>query len=229
MAKNIKLCRLAFEVMRKDKKIFQDNNSSKNITLTIPKNFGFDDIQPDVEQGFDLAKKKIIDAGINIEEVDLPILESYKKIPLWQFAAVECQTEYYDSYLETPDLIDPNILKRMDRANEVKAVEYALLLNIRQQMITNYNENFGNHFLLMPTVTIKPPLIKDCNDTAFYDKANLISLKNTTLANFMNGCSISIPFKNRDTTLGIMINGSTNMDQNLLDIGTVIEEILNNN
>ena len=229
MAKNIKLCRLAFEVMRKDKKIFQDNNSSKNITLTIPKNFGFDDIQPDVEQGFDLAKKKIIDAGINIEEVDLPILESYKKIPLWQFAAVECQTEYYDSYLETPDLIDPNILKRMDRANEVKAVEYALLLNIRQQMITNYNENFGNHFLLMPTVTIKPPLIKDCNDTAFYDKANLISLKNTTLANFMNGCSISIPFKNKDTTLGIMINGSTNMDQNLLDIGTVIEEILNNN
>ena len=229
MAKNIKLCRLAFEVMRKDKKILQDNNSSKNITLTIPKNFGFDDIQPDVEQGFDLAKKKIIDAGINIEEVDLPILESYKKIPLWQFAAVECQTEYYDSYLETPDLIDPNILKRMDRANEVKAVEYALLLKIRQQMITNYNENFGNHFLLMPTVTIKPPLIKDCNDTAFYDKANLISLKNTTLANFMNGCSISIPFKNRDTTLGVMINGSTNMDQNLLDIGTVIEEILNNN
>ena len=229
MAKNIKLCRLAFEVMRKDKKILQDNNSSKNITLTIPKNFGFDDIQPDVEEGFDLAKKKIIDAGINIEEVDLPILESYKKIPLWQFAAVECQTEYYDSYLETPDLIDPNILKRMDRANEVKAVEYALLLNIRQQMITNYNENFGNHFLLMPTVTIKPPLIKDCNDTAFYDKANIIALKNTTLANFMNGCSISIPFKNRDTTLGIMINGSTNMDQNLLDIGTVIEEILNKN
>ena len=229
MAKNIRLCKLAFEVMRKDKKILQDNNSSKNITLTIPKNFGFDDIQPDIEKGFDLAKKKIIDAGINIEEVDLPILESYKKIPLWQFAAVECQTEYYDSYLEAPDLIDPNILKRMDRANEVKAVEYALLLKVRQQMITNYNENFGNHFLLMPTVTIKPPLIKDCDDIAFYDKANLISLKNTTLANFMNGCSISIPFKNRDTTLGIMINGSTNMDQNLLDIGTVIEEILNNN
>ena len=229
MAKNIRLCKLAFEVMRKDKKILQDNNSSKNITLTIPKNFGFDDIQPDIEKGFDLAKKKIIDAGINIEEVDLPILESYKKIPLWQFAAVECQTEYYDSYLEAPDLIDPNILKRMDRANEVKAVEYALLLKVRQQMISNYNENFGNHFLLMPTVTIKPPLIKDCDDIAFYDKANLISLKNTTLANFMNGCSISIPFKNKETTLGIMINGSTNMDQNLLDIGTVIEEILNNN
>ena len=229
MAKNIRLCKLAFEVMRKDKTILQDNNSSKNITLTIPKNFGFDDIQPDIEKGFDLAKKKIIDAGINIEEVDLPILESYKKVPLWQFAAVECQTEYYDSYLEAPDLIDPNILKRMERANEVKAVEYALLLKVRQQMISNYNENFGNHFLLMPTVTIKPPLIKDCDDIAFYDKANLISLKNTTLANFMNGCSISIPFKNKETTLGIMINGSTNMDQNLLDIGTVIEEILNNN
>jgi Asp-tRNA(Asn)/Glu-tRNA(Gln) amidotransferase A subunit family amidase len=45
----------------------------------------------------------------------------------------------------------------------------------------------------------------------------------------MDGCSISIPFKNNDTTLGIMINGSTDMDQKLLNIGTIVENILNNN
>ena len=114
----------------------------------------------------------------------------------------------------------------MHRANEVKAVEYKLLLKIRQQMIEEHNKELGDGFLLMPTVTIKPPLLKDCNDTKHYDEVNLISLQNTTLANFMNGCSISLPFSNDDTTMGIMLNGSTNMDHQLLEIGSILEKIL---
>ena len=115
-------------------------------------------------------------------------------------------------------LIDPNIFKRMDRANEVRAVEYKLLLKVRQEMIKVFNLQLGDGFLLMPTVTIKPPLLKDCNDTKHYDEVNLISLQNTTLANFMNGCSISIPFSHNKTTMGIMLNAATNMDHNLLEI-----------
>ena len=226
MAKNIALCQLGYEAMNegpKSKKYYDINN---NFTLTIPKNFGFDNIESDIKRTFDIAKQKIIDNGINVVEVNFPILDRYKKIPLWQFAAVECLTEYADAYNDTPELIDPNILKRMHRANEVKAVEYKLLLKIRQQMIEEHNKELGDGFLLMPTVTIKPPLLKDCTETKHYDEVNLISLQNTTLANFMNGCSISVPFSNDNTTMGIMLNGSTNMDYQLLEIGSIIEKIL---
>ena len=129
---------------------------------------------------------------------------------------------------EKKDLIDPNILKRMDRANDVMAVEYKLLLKIREDMIREFNSFLSNNFLLMPTVTIKPPLLKKCDDQDFYDKVNLISLKNTSLANYMNGCSLSLPYFQNNEPIGIMLNGSTGMDDKLLEIGSIFEKYFQN-
>ena len=224
MAKNVELCRLGYEVMKDKKKLNQKSNV-KNLNFIIPSNFGFENIEPDVELAFNSAKTKILDEGYNIIEEHLPILETYKKIPLWQFAAVECQAEYFEAYTEKKHLIDPNILKRMDRANDVMAIEYKLLLKIREGMIREFNSFLNNNFLLMPTVTIKPPLLKKCDNQDFYDKINMISLKNTSLANYMNGCSLSLPYFKNKEPIGIMLNGSTGMDDKLLEIGSIFEKI----
>ena len=224
MAKNVELCRLGYEVM-KDKKKPTKKSNVKGLKFIIPSNFGFENIEPDVEFAFNSAKEKLIDQGYNIIEEHLPILETYKKIPLWQFAAVECQAEYFEAYTEKKHLIDPNILKRMDRANDVMAIEYKLLLKIREDMIREFNSFLKNNFLLMPTVTIKPPLLKKCDDRDFYDKVNLISLKNTSLANYINGCSLSLPYFQNNEPIGVMLNGSTGMDDKLLEIGSIFETI----
>ena len=224
MAKNVELCKLGYEVM-KDKKRLSQKSNVKDLNFIIPSNFGFENIEPDVESAFNSAKEKIIDQGYNIIEEQLPILETYKKIPLWQFAAVECQAEYFEAYTGNKNLIDPSMLKRMDRANDVMAVEYKLLLKIREDMIREFNSLLSNNFLLMPTVTIKPPLLKKCDDQDFYDKVNLISLKNTSLANYMNGCSLSLPYFEKKEPIGIMLNGSTGMDDTLLEIGSMFENI----
>ena len=224
MAKNVELCRLGYEVM-KDKKKQSQKSIVKDLNFIIPSNFGFENIEPDVELAFNSAKEKIIDQGYNIIEEHLPILETYKKIPLWQFAAVECQAEYFEAYTGKKHLIDPNILKRMDRANDVMAIEYKLLLKIRHDIIKEFNSFLNNNFLLMPTVTIKPPLLKKCEDQDFYDKVNLISLKNTSLANYMNGCSLSLPYFQNNEPIGIMLNGSTGMDDKLLEVGSIFETI----
>jgi aspartyl-tRNA(Asn)/glutamyl-tRNA(Gln) amidotransferase subunit A len=225
MAKNVELCKIGYKVMKDKKKISQKSNV-KNLKFIIPSNFGFENIEPDVELAFNLAKKRVIDQGYNIIEERLSILETYKNIPLWQFAAVECQSEYLEAYTQNKHLIDPNILKRMDRANNVTAVEYKLLLKIRKEMIREFNSFLGKNFLLMPTVTIKPPLLKKCDNEEFYDKVNLITLKNTSLANYMNGCSLSLPYFINKEPIGIMLNGSTNNDDNLLEIGSIFERIL---
>ena len=222
MAKNVKLCRLGYEVMKDKKKPMQQSNI-KNSNFIIPSNFGFENIESDVELAFNLAKEKLIIQGYNIIEKHIPILETYKNVPLWQFAAVECQAEYFESYVEKKDLIDPNILRRMDRANDIMAIEYKLLLKIRGDMIREFNTFLDNNFLLMPTVTIKPPLLTKCDNQDFYDKMNLISLKNTSLANYMNGCSLSLPYFENKEPIGIMLNGATGMDDKLLEIGSMFE------
>ena len=78
----------------------------------------------------------------------------------------------------------------------------------------------------MPTVTIKPPLLEKCKDSEFYDEANLISLRNTTLANYMNGCSISIPYFEIKKPIGIMLNAITNKDDYLLNVSSEVEKVL---
>ena len=223
MAKDVSLCKLGFETMRNKSK---NNIAKNNIKIIIPKNFGFEDIDDEIKVGFDSAKEKIIKSGIDIQEIEIPLLDHYKKIPLWQFAAVECQAEYFEAYNNKKHLIDPNVSRRMDRANQVTAVEYVNLCKERTTLISQFNTFLGNNFLLLPTVSITPPLIKDCENVEFYDKMNLISLRNTTLANYMNGCSLSLPYTIKDKPVGIMLNGSTDNDDQLLEIGSKIEKLL---
>ncbi|MDC1035268.1 amidase family protein [Alphaproteobacteria bacterium] len=223
MARDVSLCKLGFETMRNKSK---NNIAKNNIKIIIPKNFGFEDIDDEIKVGFDSAKEKIIKSGLDIQEIEIPLLDHYKKIPLWQFAAVECQAEYFEAYNNKKHLIDPNVSRRMDRANQVTAVEYVNLCKERTTLISQFNTFLGNNFLLLPTVSITPPLIKDCENEEFYDKMNLISLRNTTLANYLNGCSLSLPYTIKDKPVGIMLNGSTDNDDQLLEIGSKIEKLL---
>ena len=226
MAKNVELCKLGFHAMRGKINEKQNKLQNKNPKLIIPSNFGFENIDTEIKVAFDFAKKKIAESGFEVIEMNVPVLDLYKKVPIWQFASVECATEYFYLYDQKKHLIDPNVLRRIERANEVMAVEYNLLQKIRVDLIEEFNKFLKNNFLLMPTVTIKPPLQEKCKNNEFYDEANLISLRNTTLANYMNGCSISIPYFENKKPIGIMLNATTNEDDYLLRISSEIEKIL---
>ncbi len=226
MAKNVELCKVGFQAMRGKIITTQKKLKNKNLKFIIPTNFGFENIDTEIKVAFDFAKKKISKNGYEVIEMNVPVLDTYKKVPIWQFASVECATEYFYLYNEKKHLIDPNVLRRIERANEVKAVEYNLLKKIREDLIIEFNQFLKNNFLLMPTVTIKPPLLEKCKDSEYYDKANLVSLRNTTLANYMNGCSISIPYFENKNPIGVMINAITNEDDYLLDISSEIEKVL---
>ena len=225
MAKNVGLCKLGYEAMRKEKNTKEKKLENKNFQFIIPSNFGFENIDTEIRVAFDSANKKIKENGYQIVEMNVPVLDLYKKVPIWQFASVECATEYFYLYNEKKHLIDPNVLRRIERANEVTAVEYNLLKKIRENLIVEFNKFLKSNILLMPTVTMPPPLLESCKDNEFYDEANLVSLRNTTLANYMNGCSISIPYFENKKPLGIMLNATTNEDDHLLNISTEIEKV----
>ena len=97
---------------------------------------------------------------------------------------------------------------------------------MRENLIIEFNKFLKNNLLVMPTVTIKPPLLENCKNNKFYDEANSASLRNTTLANYMNSCSISIPYFENKNPIGIMLNATTNEDVYLLNISSEIEKVL---
>lgn len=192
--------------------------------LIVARNFGLDGLDDMVASGFDALLAGLRRAGFPIMEKPLASLERYKTLPVWHFSAVESRAHYQDEYLRSPDAFDPRVLRRMQRADEVSAVQYCRTLQARERLIAAFAEELGDDFLLMPTVAMLPPAFDAFRREEDYDRLNLLALRNTSLANVTDGCSLSLPFRYRGHLLGAMLTAPGGRDLDLLAAGRRLEE-----
>jgi len=81
--------------------------------------------------------------------------------------------------------------------------------------------------LLMPTVPVVAPRLRDLESEDAYRDVNLLMLRNPSVANFLDGCSISIPCHDLgDAPVGLMLIGQTNGDTRVLAIAAAIESLV---
>lgn len=219
MAKSVAECRLAFETMRSP--AAEDRHLAPE--FIIPENFGFDDIDPSVQTEFDKAVGRIEAAGFSVSRVHLDVLERYKAMEIWQFSAVECRGEYETYFQDSTLTFDPRVKSRMARADEVGAVRYRQTLNMRHALIQEFEAELADKCLLMPTTPIVPPHFSDVEDDADFGRLNLLALRNPSLANVMDGCSISLPWMHGAIPVGIMLTGTAGRDLSLLDLAAALE------
>jgi len=222
MAQSVAACKLAYELLAKPD---VDNSKELNVEFIIPTNYGMDDLAPEVQQAFDKAVTLLVDAGYSVEKKAIATLEALKTLPVWHFSAIESRGEYDDAYQNQRELIDPRVASatRMGRADEVDAISYCKTLNSRQELIEKYQQELGNKILLMPTVPILPPSLKSMEDDDEYGRVNLQVLRNPSIANVLECCSISLPFKDQSASIGIMLTATAGHDISLLNLAEKIE------
>lgn len=215
MARSVEACELAYRVMRNEE---TSNAPDLQSEFIMPVNFGLDDLDPAIAKAFEQAVSRLADAGHAVTVKNLAFLERYKELPVWQFAAIESRTEYDSYFSSKPDLFDPRVLSRLQRAEGIDAVSYRKTLNAREALIADYHREVGNRILLLPTTPILAPELSAFDDDDDYYRLNLLTLRNPTLANVLNGCSISLPFKPGAETIGVMLTAPGGSDLSLLDI-----------
>ncbi len=228
LSRTVAACDLAYRTMSigKHNKAIQVNN-----TLVIPTNFGMDDLESPVKAAFEEAVSMLKDAGFKIKHKSIVALDALTKFPVWQFASVESRAEYDDAYQHKHDLIDPRIVgpTRMGRADEVDAITYRQTLNQRESLIEQYKTELGSNILLMPTVPILPPTFLSLQSDDAYSRTNLQVLRNTSIANVMDCCSISLPMKHNNATIGVMMTACSGHDLSLLDLASECETLFQAN
>ncbi len=87
----------------------------------------------------------------------------------------------------------------------------------------------GFDAFVMPTVPVVPPAIAsfDDGDRDYYSAQNLLSLRNTSIGNFLDGCSISIPASGPDDPpVGLMLMAGPMDDQRLLEMARTVEGVI---
>src|SRR5262249_5754570 len=123
---------------------------------------------------------------------------------------------------------DPFVLARLERGKEQDAADYIELMWAREQLIQRLNAATASFdALLMPTVPIIAPTLRELADPEVARNKNLLLLRNTAVANFFDRCAVSIPcHKAGEAPVGLMLVGETGADRRLLAIAAAIEALV---
>jgi aspartyl-tRNA(Asn)/glutamyl-tRNA(Gln) amidotransferase subunit A len=79
----------------------------------------------------------------------------------------------------------------------------------------------------MPTVPVRAPRVADVEADDAYRHVNMLVLRNPSIVNFLDGCSISIPcHREGDAPVGLMLFGEHQADRRLLSIAAAIEKVI---
>ena len=226
MAKTVEGCAQAWQIMAglADAEMTQDNAAP--LSFHISRNFGFDGLDPIIAEGFESLITDLAKTGVSITDKPLAFLESYGEIAPWHLTSVECRAHYEKAFQTQAELFDQRVHSRMARADELSAVKYRKTLNKRQRFVEAMSQALAGRVLLLPTVAILPPTVESLQeDEAFYQQ-NLLALRNTTLANIGDGCSLAMPYEYKGVTLSLMLVGANGMDVRLLEVGKQLEAYL---
>ncbi|KZM49001.1 amidase family protein [Labrenzia sp. OB1] len=223
MAKTVSICELAWQVMADRPTV---PSSHARARLVIPGNFGFDEIGPQIAEGFDAVVRHLQDKGFDVIRKDLTSMELYGDVPPWHMTSVESRAHYEDHFQDTPEHFDPRVHARMARANEITAIDYRRTVNRRAAFIAAFRKELGDDMLLLPTTPILPPDIDALADDDTFNRMNLLALRNPTLANIADACSLALPYRHAGNVLSAMLIATGGRDEALLACGKAVEEAL---
>jgi aspartyl-tRNA(Asn)/glutamyl-tRNA(Gln) amidotransferase subunit A len=125
-------------------------------------------------------------------------------------------------------MVTSMICGRIQSAAQTSAADYIKLLQIRAQLVAEFKKlAAGFDAIILPTVANIAPRLSDLESEDSYIKLNGLALRNTYLANILNGCAISVPmYEAEKVPTGLMLMAPWGADQNLFSVANSIRSVI---
>ena len=198
----------------------------RGLRIAIPKSYVLGDMDDHVAGAFAKALSKLSAAGAIIDEIAFPEIDA---IPAANarggFAAPESLSTHRKLIEERAGLYDKRVLVRIERGHEQSASDYIDLVRTRARLIAGFEHRMRDYDLLVyPTVPIIPPPISAFDLDAEFTRLNLLILRNPSVINMLDGCSISVPMSRLpDPPAGLMLSAPAGHDRRLLSLAASVE------
>ncbi|HEY4919759.1 MAG TPA: amidase [Xanthobacteraceae bacterium] len=227
MAPSVACCALIDAVLAGEPPADLPGFPLEGLRLAVPQTLVLDDLAPDVSRAFAAALTTLSRAGARIVEIALRELAEIAQVNAkGGFAAAEGYAVHRPLIRVKGQEYDPFVLARLERGKEQDAADYIELMWAREEMIRRFDTVTASYdALVMPTVPIIAPTLRDLAIPEAARAANYMLLRNTGMANFFDRCAVSIPcHKAGEAPVGLMLVGATGGDRRLLAIAAAVEK-----
>ena len=203
--------------------------SVKGMRLAVPTTVALDELEDEVARTFERALEVLSRHGALIERIAVPeFLDVGVMNAKGGFAASESYAWHRYLLTSKGDVYDPRVSSRILRGEGLSAADYIDLLGARRSLIARATVRLAPYdALVMPTSAITPPRIADLADDKAFSKANLLSLRNCTLINMIDGCAISLPAQREgEAPVGLMLAASGGSDRRIFELAAGMEDVI---
>lgn len=199
------------------------------LRLAVLRNYVEEGLEDAVARAYAAALSRLSALGARLVDIRIAEIEALPGVnATGGFAASEAWTWHHDLIERAGERYDPRILKRIRRGEGMSAENYIALLMARRKLIAAVApQTAGFDAVLAPTCPLTPPAIAAVADEAAYNRINMALLRNTSVFNFLDRCSISIPCqKPGEAPVGLMLTGENGGDGKLFAVAMAVEAAL---
>ena len=199
--------------------------SLKGRKLAVLTTIVLDDLRPEPDQAFISALDRLRAAGADIAEIAVPELPDVFAIASGLYTA-EAYGLWRDVIERDPDLMFSEILARFRLGKDVSGPDYvAGWAAVEAARVAWDAATARFDAILAPTVPILPPVLSRLiQDSDYYTTENLLTLRNTRVANLMGLPALTLPTGR--PSCGLMMMGAPGQEDSLLRIGQAAETAL---
>jgi aspartyl-tRNA(Asn)/glutamyl-tRNA(Gln) amidotransferase subunit A len=229
LARTVKCCAVLDAVLANEPVTPLQPRPVKGLRLAVPTTVALDDLDDAVAQTFERALEKLAREGALIERIAVPeFLDVAPMSVKGGFAAAESYAWHRYLIVSRGDIYDPRVASRILRGESQSAADYIDLLGARKSLIARATARLVPYdALVLPTTANTPPRIADMKDDQAFTKANLLSLRNCTLINMIDGCGISLPIhRDGEVPVGLMLAASGGSDRRILELAAAMEGVI---
>ena len=197
-----------------------------NLCVGVIEGYVDEKLDEAVAAAYQAVLTRLSQKGVRLKPLAIPELAELPQINRkGGFVGAEAYA-WHRKLLETRSaLYDPWIRARLDTGGSLSAADYVDLLGHRARLMSSvHNRSRVFDALVLPTVQITPPTLASLADPAVSNPTNLLCLRNTAIANFLDRPAISIPCHAAGSApVGLMLMGETGDDRHLLSIARGLE------
>jgi aspartyl-tRNA(Asn)/glutamyl-tRNA(Gln) amidotransferase subunit A len=132
---------------------------------------------------------------------------------------------------ELPDwrsTLDPNVAARLPATTPAPADLSARVAAIAELQVRARARLLEVDAFLLPTVAVTPPTLAELATPERYRALNVLSLRNTSIANYLGACSLTLPvgLDVHGMPVGLQLVGAPRSEARLLALGVALEAAL---